>query len=396
MQKPKKLKKQLLNLFFMLKTITRKIEDAIKNIFYLQIIIINHLSIFFFKKKKKLFFKDFFNHDANIYLVLSLSQKNIFLYKIRDSITIAKKFGFKIFLQNFLPNYFFKDFIGISFKNKKEDIYINLDYFLFFDKKKKETKNSIICPYYLTKKFYLNNSSYNINFNKIKKIYPIIFVGSTHPHLYTKMNFYSYFDNNFLLNRMEIINIILKNFYKKTLVIKNRQDLKKLKNTKKEIILILSDHTKYYKQKKILRYYEHLNIISSSKFFLCMPGTSMPLCYHLTESMLVGTVPILSYKNYLKPALNEKNSLSFYNEKSLILTINKALNMNNNHYDYMRNNISSYYKKNISMDSFLKKFSNKKFPLEVFLNVDHYTYHQKTSRDTKENKIILNHRKNNT
>lgn len=380
----------------MLKLIVRKVEDVLKNIFYLQIVIINHLFFFFYNKKKnKLFFKDFFNHDAYIYFVLSLSQKNIFLYTISDSITIAKKFGLKIFLKNFLPNYFFKDFKGISFKNKKEDIYMNLDYFMFFDKKKKETKNSIVCPYYLTKKFYLNNFNYNANFNKVKKIYPIVFVGSTHPYLYTKMNFYSYYDRSFLINRMDIIRIILKNFSKKTLIIQSKKDLKKLKNTKKEIILILSDHTKYYKQKKILDYTTHLKTISQSKFFLCMPGTSMPLCYHLTESMLVGTVPILSYQKYLKPELNKSNSLSFYDEKTLISSVNKALYITDNHYDLMQKNILLYYKKYISMHSFLKKFSNKNFPLEVFLNVDHYSYDKKISRDIKNNKKILNYKINN-
>ena len=380
----------------MLKLTIRKIEDLLKNIFYLHIILINHLFFFLYnKEKKKLFFKDFFNHDACIYFVLSLSQKNIFLYKINDSIIIAKKFGFKNFMKNFLPNYFFKDFIGISFKNKKEDIYINLDYFKFFDKNKKETKNSIVCPYYLTKKFYLTNSNYNNNFNEINKIYPIMFIGSTHPHLYTKMNFYSYSDNRFLLNRMEIINIILKNFSKETLIIKNKKDLEKLKNNKKKIILILSDHTKYYKNKKIMNFYNHIKTISQSKFFLCMPGPSMPLCYHLTESMFAGTIPILSYRKYLYPELNNTNSLSFYDERTLIRSINDALYMTENDYNFMRKNILLYYKEYISMQSFLKRFSNKKFPLEVFLNVDHYTYDQKISRDVKNNKIIFSSKNNN-
>jgi hypothetical protein len=380
----------------MLKRTIRKTEDLLKNIFYLHIILINHLFFFFYNKKKtKLFFKDFFNHDAYIYFVLSLSQKNIFLYKINDSITIAKKFGFKNFLKNFLPNYYFKDFIGISFKNKKEDIYINLDYFIFFDKNKKETKNSIVCPYYLTKKFYLSNSNYNNNFNEINKIYPIMFIGSTHPHLYTKMNFYSYSDNRFLLNRMEIIKIILKNFSEETLIVKNKGDLQKLKKNKKKIILILSDHTKFYKNKKIMNFYNHIKTISQSKFFLCMPGTSMPLCYHLTESMFVGTIPILSYRKYLYPELNNTNSLSFYDERTLIRSINDALYMKEHDYNYMRKNILLYYKKYILMESFLKRFSNKKFPLEVFLNVDHYTYDQKISRDVKNNKITFNSKNSN-
>ena len=58
----------------------------------------------------------------------------------------------------------------------------------------------------------------------------------------------------------------------------------------------------------------------------------------------------------------------------------------------MRKNILLYYKKYVSMQSFLKKFSNKKLPLEVFLNVDHYTYDQKILRDKKNNKIIFNHK----
>ena len=69
--------------------------------------------------------------------------------------------------------------------------------------------------------------------------------------------------------------------------------------------------------------------------------------------------------------------------------------MTEHDYNYMRKNILLYYKKYILMESFLKRFSNKKFPLEVFLNVDHYTYDQKISRDVKNNKITFNSKNSN-
>ncbi len=81
----------------MLKLYVRKIEDLFKNIFYFQIVLINHLFIFFYnKKRKKLFFKDFFNHDAYIYFVLSLSKKIFFYIKLKTLYQLQRNLVLKI------------------------------------------------------------------------------------------------------------------------------------------------------------------------------------------------------------------------------------------------------------------------------------------------------------
>ena len=51
-----------------------------------------------------------------------------------------------------------------------------------------------------------------------------------------------------------------------------------------------------------------MELISSSNFFLCMPGSTMPLCYHLIETCVVGSVPILSYNDYIYPKFTEKET----------------------------------------------------------------------------------------
>jgi hypothetical protein len=112
-----------------------------------------------------------------------------------------------------------------------------------------------------------------------------------------------------------------------------------------------------------------------------MPGTSMPVCYHLIESMLVGTVPILSYPNLIYPKLSEKNSIIFSNKKDLSAAINKALSISDIKYQKIRTDTLNYYKRYLSIKSFGKKILSKQKPLEIFVNFDHWSYDQKRIRE---------------
>ena len=111
-----------------------------------------------------------------------------------------------------------------------------------------------------------------------------------------------------------------------------------------------------------------------------MPGASMPICYHLIETCLVGTIPILSYNNYLVPKFTDKEALFYFNKEELILAINKALNMETNDCDKMKKEIINYYDKHLSPKSIFDKLSKKVHPLEVFTNVDHASSRRRINR----------------
>ena len=107
----------------------------------------------------------------------------------------------------------------------------------------------------------------------------------------------------------------------------------------------------------------------------------MPLCYHLIESCLVGTVPILSYNEFLNPKFSENEALFFFNENDLIEAVNKALNVDRDKYLIMQKNIINYYNNFLSPKSIYKSIMNKNLPLEIFTNVDH------TSSRLRRNRI---------
>ena len=102
-----------------------------------------------------------------------------------------------------------------------------------------------------------------------------------------------------------------------------------------------------------------------------MPGASMPLCYHLIESCLVGTVPILSYNEYLHPKLTDNDALFFFTENELIKTIENALALENDKYLIMQKNILKYYEKFLSPSGVYESLSKKNHPIEIFTNLDH-------------------------
>ena len=97
----------------------------------------------------------------------------------------------------------------------------------------------------------------------------------------------------------------------------------------------------------------------------------MPLCYHLIESCLVGTVPILSYNNYLHPKFTNEEALFYSNEKELVEIVNYALNIDKKTYTNMQNKINNYYEKYLSTTGVYNSISKKKLPIEIFTNVDH-------------------------
>ena len=324
-----------------------------------------------FFKKNKFFFKDFFNHDAVVFIVQILNYKknSVFLLRFYDLHKVLSRFGLIYLLKNFSLSFGGKNYKKISFTNKDSDFFFNKDYFYYFDKKVEENESNFVLPFYLTKNFYLNKNLNYENFRKTSKKFKIIFSGTSHKEWYSENNFPD-LNGEYIMKRPDILEIVKQNFFEKIYFVNDDYKNNNIWETEKEI-LIVETNPHYHKRKKIISQKKHLELISSSNFFLCMPGSSMPLCYHLIETFLVGTVPILSYNDFLKPKLTNEEALFFSNEDNLISTINNALNFNQENYSLMQNSAINYYEKHLSPNSIAKKISQKKFPLEIYTNVDH-------------------------
>ena len=352
----------------------RYLENYLKNIFIYLILlpIIFPILVLNYFRINKYLFEDFFNQNAVVYFVSCLAEKNnsVFIFKIFDFHKVLSRFGIKFFLKNFSIYIGLNDSKKISFINKNSDYFLNKYYFYFFDNELSEKNNNFVLPFYLTKNFYILNKIDNLKaLTKSEKKFKIIFSGSSHKEWYTEHNFKD-IENKNILNRPQILEIVKSNFSEKLLLVKNSNQLKEIDSQIKEI-LIIETNPEIEKRKKILPQEKNLELISNSNFFLCMPGASMPLCYHLIESCLVGTVPILSYNNYLHPKFSNDEALFYSNEKELIETINYALNMDKKSYSSMQNKIINYYEKHLSTNGVYNSISKKQLPLEIFTNVDH-------------------------
>ena len=359
----------------------RKLENILKKI--LTYIALFPISLPFLIKnylfKNLYFFKDFTNHNGVVFLVLILKYSNNckFLIKVKDFDKVLSRFGIVFLLKNFALNFGYKKFKKISFHDRSSDIFFNSDYFLYFDKHLEPSKNNFVLPFYLQKNFYLKNKYQKLQKTNKKKI-KIIFSGSVHKEWYGNLNFLNKKNERFL-NRLEIIDILKENFADKIIIIRNQYDLDKIDSSNKEIV-ILETNPEISLRKKNFTEDQHLNLISASKFFLCMPGTSMPLCYHLIESCMLGTVPILSYNDFLCPKFKVDQALFFSKKNDLIKAINNALKINESSYSIMQNKILDYYDENLNPINIGKKFRDKNYPLEVFINLDHISTKKREER----------------
>lgn len=98
---------------------------------------------------------------------------------------------------------------------------------------------------------------------------------------------------------------------------------------------------------------EYLNELSTTDFFVCPPGNTMPHSHNIVEAMSVGAIPITNYSAYMRPPLvHGENCLAFSSLQGLESVICTALNMQKSEVQQMRANVCAYYDKNLDPASF--------------------------------------------
>lgn len=352
----------------------RKLENFIKSIIVYTVILPLILPFLLFNliSKNKFFFKDFFNQNAIVFIsyIFKYEDHSVLLIKISDFHKALSRFGFSYLMKNFSINLWFKDLKTISFLDKNADFYFNPDYFYFFDKNMIEKNNNFVLPFYNTKNFYLKGKlNQFIKLQNSRKKFKIIFSGTTSEEWYENLQFNN-LENKKFLNRNDVLNTVKENFSERILVLNNSSQIHEINDTNKDI-LILETNPKISKRQKSFSESDHMKFISESEFFLCMPGSSMPICYHLIEACLVGTIPILSYNDFLFPKLTDNEALFYFDKNQLLKSINDALYMDKDRYDKMKKKIIDYYNFNLSPVNIYNKLQKKNIPLEIFTNFDH-------------------------
>jgi len=340
-----------------LKSFIRYIEEIVKKSFLFIFVLVNF--IFHFKKKKIIdigSYKDKDNRFIN-YFFFSLKNEFNFSYDLSFSVlNFVKKIGIKNFMLHSVPNIFLKDKNKIKFslnlKNSKQnELNFNTNYF------GKNNPDCIFLPYYIYPRLYNNDYTSLKVFEKNEKHIKIFFSGSTNKEVYGK---FKWVDENGdrLLNRVEIIDFIIKNFKNKIFFLKSYEDLKRIDFLKTPIVLSINDKL-VKKTKTNLTNDQHFEIISKSQFLLTAPGADMPLCHHLIEGIKMRSIPISNYANLHQPIIPNENYLYFTNYESLKNSIDEALNMSDEEINLKQKKLDEFYSKILSPSSFLESFNKR-------------------------------------
>ena len=340
-----------------IRTFIRNIELILKKGFLFLFILAN----FFFqnKKKKSIDIENYKKKDNRFinYFFFSLKDEYNFSYDLSFSVLdFIKKVGIKNFLLHSIPNILLKNDNKIRFNlnkknSNKDDLNFNTNYF------GKINKDCLILPYYIYPRLY--NSKYNeLNFlNKNEKKIKILFSGSTNNEVYDK---FKWFDESglSLLNRVEIINFVIKNYKNKIFFLKSFDDLNKINFLKTPIVLSINDNL-VKKTKTNLTNIQHLETISRSQFLLTAPGADMPLCHHLIEGIKMRSIPISNYANLHKPIMPNDSYLHFSSHETLKNSIDSALLMPDKEIRSKQKKLETFYNEVLSPKSFLESFKKR-------------------------------------
>lgn len=186
-----------------------------------------------------------------------------------------------------------------------------------------------------------------------------------------------------MLTRNEILKFIIKEFKSEIFFLEHKKDLKNNHILSKKIILCMNEKLEK-KSRLVLSNMEHLDFVASSNFFLTAPGTGMPLCHHLIESIKFGTIPITSYPDLMYPRIPFESCLSFESYDDLYNSIKAALIMNKNEIIEKQIDLIRFYNKNLSPDSFYKKFIKLKSSSNLDMSIISCNDHESVERFCKK------------
>lgn len=185
----------------------------------------------------------------------------------------------------------------------------------------------------------------------------IFFAGRFDEDGYSRHELSTYFQ---CFNRITLFNLIKINFPEHLIV---NPPLDELNSLKPEKIVI------YDRRASNIEPFQLIEVLRQVNFFLAFPGVVMPLCHNIIESMSLGCIPILQYPHLFHPPLvSGKNCLSFHDEESLKIVVQKALHADHEEINLMRNNVIRYYSQYLSPEGAIENLmSEKGHTKEVFL-----------------------------
>lgn len=93
-----------------------------------------------------------------------------------------------------------------------------------------------------------------------------------------------------------------------------------------------------------------LRELGDADFFVCLPGSHMPMCHNAIEAMMSGAIPILAYGDWFSPHLREGvECLTYRNLDELRSAIERAMAMDEESVRAMRLRVRYYYDKYLDL-----------------------------------------------
>ncbi len=81
--------------------------------------------------------------------------------------------------------------------------------------------------------------------------------------------------------------------------------------------------------------------------------------HNLIESMAVGTIPIMSYPEWMEPQLEHgKNALLYNDAEGLVRQLDEAMNMSEARIAEMRQNVIDHYDEHLTPQNFSARFES--------------------------------------
>jgi hypothetical protein len=156
--------------------------------------------------------------------------------------------------------------------------------------------------------------------------------------------------------RPDVLRTIADRFGSRVAVVESEAALAAVDPGLTPIVLVVVRERRDATRKHVLQGRAYLSFLERCSFFIAPPGFRMPLCHNLIEAMSVGTVPILSYGNWLHPPLCDGiDSLRFETLDELQTVVEQALAMSEDDIRMLRSGVSAYYEDHLSVDSFAQK-----------------------------------------
>lgn len=101
----------------------------------------------------------------------------------------------------------------------------------------------------------------------------------------------------------------------------------------------------------------YVSLLENSDFFLAAPGGVFPIAHNLSEAMLCGAIPILSYADYPIPALKPgRDCLVYRTEEELLEVLKVAAEMSVNDVKMMRESVLNYAREHLEVGSFSRGY----------------------------------------